>query len=228
MRVGLRQKKKHGRAAVFADESDGLLGIARRQRGEIGLLFDDVGVVHQHTRVHVVAIGDAEVFVKTAAGGQVLDRTTQVPLADADGPVASILEYVGERDFIQIHAAFILRKKHVRNADACGIAAGQQCRARRRANRIGRRKIGEPHAGGGHAIEIGRRNLRTVAAQIAVTQIVAKDEDDVGRFRRSTGKTPCQCGRHGGEKGTALDHSRIIILTAYTLCVPAPERELGG
>jgi len=100
----------------------------------------------------------------------------------------------------------------VRNADAGGIAAGQQSRARRRANRIGGRKIGEARAGGGHAIEIGRGNLRAVTAQIAVTQIVAKNENDIGWFRWSSGKARCQSGRHEGEKGTAMDHSRIIIL----------------
>ncbi|MGD0302480.1 MAG: hypothetical protein ABSE86_35850 [Bryobacteraceae bacterium] len=35
-----------------------------------------------------------------AAGGQVLDGTPQVPLANADGPVAAILEHIRERDFI--------------------------------------------------------------------------------------------------------------------------------
>ena len=61
---------------------------------------------------------------KPPAGGQVFDWTPQVPLADTDGPVGAILEHIRERDFIQIHAAFVLCKKHVRNADAGGIAAG--------------------------------------------------------------------------------------------------------
>src|SRR5215469_4871147 len=135
-----------------------------------------------------------------------------MPLADANGPIAAILEHIGERNFVQIHPAFILWEKYVRNADAGGIAAGEQSRARRRADRIGGREIGESHAGGSHAIEVGCGNLRAVAAQIAVAQIVAKNEDDVGWWRWSSVKARCQCGRQGCEKGTAMDHSRIIIL----------------
>ena len=69
------------------------------------------------------------------------------------------------------------------NPDAVGIAARQQRRARRRADRLGHVEVGEPDALGGHAVEV--RRLRTAgigpgaeAADVGVAKVVGKDDDD--------------------------------------------------
>ena len=60
-------------------------------------------------------------------------------------------------------------------------AAGQQTYPRRRANRGGGIKVGETNPFLGHPVQVGSLDLRMpVAGQIAVTQVVAKNDHDVG------------------------------------------------
>ena len=54
--------------------------------------------------------------------------------------------------------------------------------AGRRADRIRGAEIGEAHAFGGEPVEVRRANLRAVAAQVAIAEIVTEDENNVGRL----------------------------------------------
>ncbi len=69
--------------------------------------------------------------------------------------------------------------------------AGHQRAAAGRTDRATAVKVREPHALGGHAVDIRRLDLLLpVAAKFAITKVVRQDENDVGferRFRRAGG-----------------------------------------
>ena len=56
----------------------------------------------------------------------------------------------------------------------------QQGRSRRRADAIGGAKIREPDPVRCHPVEVGRWNLRSVCVEIAISEVVAQDEYDIG------------------------------------------------
>ena len=63
-------------------------------------------------------------------------RAAEVPLADAHGLVLPGLEHVGHGGLVEIETAFVLGKEDARNADAGGVAAGDQGGAGWRADRV--------------------------------------------------------------------------------------------
>ncbi len=217
MREGLRQIQEKRRIAIFTYELQGLFGVALGQGFEPGRILDHLGVVHQHTRIHVVAVGDAEVLIKAAPRGQILGRPAQVPFADAHGLVILSLQQIRERRFIQVQPILVLWEKDSRHADACGISAGEQGRARGRANRIGRTEIGEAGAVGGHAIQVGSPDFRAVAAQVAVTEVVTKNHDDVGLLCGRRQKLRGERRARGSEKGPSVDHAVVAVAAVRRL-----------
>ena len=169
--------------------SQRLLRVARRQGLQHRGLLERFGVVHQRPRRHVVGIRDAEVFVEAAIGRQVLRLVAEVPLTDAHGLVALRFQQRGERGFAIGEAGRVGRHEHVGHAGARGVAARQQRRPRRRANRIGGIELREADSLRRHAIQVGRADFGAVAAEVAIAQIVGVDHDDIGRpLRRSGGE----------------------------------------
>lgn len=83
-----------------------------------------------------------------------------------------------------------------------GMLAGHQRAARRRAYGIAGIMAGEAYAFGGHAVQARRLDLLLAeTAQIAVSQIVGQDEDNVWlAFWIGGKKTASQrrCGARGG------------------------------
>ena len=77
---------------------------------------------------------------------------------------------------------------HVSDAHLVRVSAGEQG-GTARAAAGGVVELAEPQPVGGQAIEVGRGDLRTVAAEIRVSQIVGQDQDDVwsGRDRGRIG-----------------------------------------
>ena len=67
------------------------------------------------------------------------------------------------------------------------IAPGQQCGARRRAQRGGV-EVGVAQSAGGHRIDVRGRDLGAVAAQIGKPHVVKDDVDHIGRTRRRAGR----------------------------------------
>ena len=62
-----------------------------------------------------------------------------------------------------------------------GVLAGHEAAARRRADGAAGVGLGEAHALGRQAVEVGRLDaLLAVAAEVAVAEVVGQDEDDVG------------------------------------------------
>ncbi len=68
---------------------------------------------------------------------------------------------------------------------------GQEARARRRARGVPRVMLREPHPGVRQSVEMRRRELLLpIAAEVAIAQIVAEDEDDVRAAARFGGGRP--------------------------------------
>ena len=60
------------------------------------------------------------------------------------------------------------------------ITSREQSIARRRTDRRGRMRVGEPHAVAGEPVKVRRLDLRrTVASDVAVAKIIREDDDDV-------------------------------------------------
>lgn len=64
------------------------------------------------------------------------------------------------------------------------IAAAQQGRAGRRAERTVRIRIGEPHPAHPDPVNVWRRNvLATVDAEVGIAHVIGEDNEDVGLRR---------------------------------------------
>src|ERR1700722_10618819 len=124
------------------------------------------------------------------------------------GPSRTVVRYIGQVPFADRVARIGVRTKYLRNhgglpsnltavsgkaarplgdnahAHRVGVAAREQTGPRRRTHR-GNVKIGKRRAFGGQSIHARCRNLRTVAAEIRVADVVQHDEYNVRRtFRR--------------------------------------------
>src|SRR5579885_1162422 len=107
---------------------------------------------------------------------------TKMPFAVERRGVTACLEYLGQGLLLVADALLAGRPQRPEDADAVGVAAGQQGGPRRRANRLGDVKVREADALSGHAIEIGRgETFGTVAADVAITLVVGENDHDVGR-----------------------------------------------
>jgi hypothetical protein len=139
-------------------------------------------------RAVVVGVRDAEPFVETATCGQKLRMMTEVPFAERRGGVALLLEEFAEELFPRMQAGRAGVVQGAAHADAIGITAGHQCRARRGADRLRNIETREPRALRGETIDVRRADVfRAVTTDIAVAKIVGEDEHDV-RFWSDRGR----------------------------------------
>ena len=91
-------------------------------------------------RPHVVRVRQAEVLVEAVPRRQELRVVAEVPLAEDGGRVALRLEHFGDRHLVVVDADLGVRPERPLDADAIRVAAGQERRARRGADRLGRVK----------------------------------------------------------------------------------------
>ena len=121
----------------------------------------------------------------------------EVPLANMSGGVGAGFERFGERDLGWRQTARGIGKEHAavsRHPAPQGITAREERGAARCADFGAGVKIGEPHALGGHAIDIRRADRRAaIAPEITVTLVVGKNNNDVragrcGRRRQLDGE----------------------------------------
>ena len=87
-------------------------------------------------------------------------------------------------------------EERAQDADAVRVGAGEERRARRRADRLRHVEVGEAHALGGQPVDVRRADARrAVDADVAVAEVVGVHEDDV---RRAVGRR-CRPGSLGGK-----------------------------
>ncbi len=74
--------------------------------------------------------------------------------------------------------------------------------------------VGEAHAFGGHAVQVGRLDeALAVGAEVAVAQIVGQDEDDVGRvLRRGSLTALCRSGRPGQQEDEEGEGANRMVM----------------
>ena len=98
----------------------------------------------------------------------------------AEGPDSQALE-----TYVRALAAAV-----VANVGVAGVLAGHEHTAGRRAHVVAGVVRGELHALAGEAVDVWRRHLgRAIATEIAVTEVIGENEDDVGFFG-GVGATP--------------------------------------
>ncbi len=216
VREGVREVEEERVGGVVVDELDSARGVAFGERVLGGLGFGDGFVVHDDGGLHVIAVGDAEVAVEAAAGGEVFRFVAEVPLADCRGLVALVLEDVGEGDFFEGHAFVVVREEHAGDAGARGVAAGHERGARGRADGIGRSGVGEAKAFAGDAIDVGGCQGAAVATEVAVAEVVAEDHHNVGGAAgggEGVGRGAC-----GGDEFSSGDrHGAMSLGISYVL-----------
>ena len=173
---------------VALDEVDRPVGVALREVGLHERILGAVIALDQMDGAHVVRVGNPEVFVEAALGRQPCGfGVTEVPFADHAGRVAGALEELGEGDFgfrqveIVFGTALAVGGWVFRHAAAERIAARHQRRARGSAIRRGAIELGETCTRRGETVNVGGlESWMAVTAEITVTEIVGKDDDDVG------------------------------------------------
>ena len=107
-----------------------------------------------------------------------------VPFADADRGVAASPQRFGDGGCGQRHVARIARKAGIVGGQPAGcyrmrIAAGEQGRARGRADRM-RGVVVKAQPAGGNRVDVGRLDVGAIAAEIGKAHVVHVDDDDVG------------------------------------------------
>ena len=138
-----------------------------------------------------LAIHEAVVGVEPAlrgpvvlgTAGHVVGRRRVVPLADHDGFVTGGAQRLGQGGGLQRDLAGVAGVARVvvgqpAGAHTVGVAAGEQRRARRRADGVGG-VVGEPHTARGQRVDVRGVDLRAVAAGVGPAHVVHEHDDDV-------------------------------------------------
>ena len=172
-------------------------------------------------RVQVIEV--AEEFVEAVHGGQELVQVAQVILAELAGGVAHRLQRRRDRRCLRRHADRRARLADRREAGADRQLAGDEVGAPRRAACFSV-IVGEAHAFGREAVEVGRAHRHdalVVRADIGPADIVAHDHDDVGllaRRLRNRRHRHHQCGRepdNGGRESAKQVHVDLPAMEMF-------------
>ena len=145
------------------------------------------------------AVDDAKPVVESMIGGcriiAILDRHSEVPLAKVSGGIAVLFEHFGNRSFTlqKVHSVKTLVEDGV-DSGADVVAASEETGARRGTGRSSRVKVGETHATSSQLVENRSLDGTVVAADVAVTQIVDIECDDIRQFVIGKTKTSQQLG----------------------------------
>ena len=187
-------------------------------------------------------------FVKTAGPGVVLRVLSQMPLSEQARDISGTLEGLRQRDFFQRQFLHVIdgaersgsprkpfdaaHRVHPRSGSILPTNQGGSCRLTVRTRRV---TIGEFHALGGHAVDVGRLVVfASVTGQIRVAEVVREDEDEIGAIPHSGCRfsspnvvdTTPNCGDNrsdggkdehpsAGYNGIAMTHLCILLNCGY-------------
>jgi hypothetical protein len=205
--VGKVQKERP--VLVLADDLHRLVGQAIRQilarltvRQHVPLGAQSRGGNRPVALVGIEVVARCTVRVPTDIDiepvmlGQRERRSAQMPFADTGRVVTGLAQRLGDRDLLQRQSAQEpglaqtgLRvpppvRRPVGHQQTRGVFPGQDRGSRRRTNRAGGIRVGEPHALGGQPIDVRRPVVRAaLAAQVHPAQIVDQKQHDVVALR---------------------------------------------
>ena len=197
--VHVREVEEEKAAGVLPDEPDGVLDVPLGDADLIGLFLDHLFVAQERERrplrrraagnggltTHVVAVRDAVVAVESVTGGQELGLVAAVPLADDPRGVPLGLQHGGDGGLLRVEPDRLSGEEHpspleLAEPDPPRVAAGEHRAAGGRADRRGHVELGEPHALGGHPVQVrGAVERVAVAGQVTPAEVVTVDEDHV-------------------------------------------------
>ena len=199
---------RHHRHGVIADGVGEVIGL------RLGGGVDEPVVAHHVGRVEVAAAtaGHAVMGVEAALHRQRMVRragppglgavglvaAADVPLARHHGPVAAALQRLGDRDAVAAQVALVLRDAvvagHVADPRLVRVQPGEQRGARRTAARaVVRLREAQPRPR--QRVQVRRGDLRTVASDVGIPQVVRQDHHEVGPPPR----TPVRSLHHAAE-----------------------------
>ena len=131
-----------------------------------------------------------------------------MPLANAGGMIPGALHHPRDRPAVRLDQRTIKRPKHpALHLGPPGITASEEAIPGRRADRRRAVGIGETHSLRRQSIQIWRGDfrVRVVTPQVAVTQIVGQDNNDVGPAGGTIGrKTQCNKRQRTSRKSNIL------------------------
>ena len=141
----------------------------------------DVVVLDEDAVGIVVVLWHTEVVIEThlqrPGDGQLVPvrAVAQMPFADGRRTIALGFEQRGD-----VHPVLLEVVVVALPVQPPRIAAREQSIARRRTDRPGRMRVGEPYAVAGEPVHVRRLDLRrTVASDVAVAKIIREDDNDV-------------------------------------------------
>ena len=228
----------------LADHRDGSIGQVVGQEVALRVLVDVDRVVVVDHAVRLVqvrepveeAVVPVEALLqrprRTVAGVVLGAVGAQVPLADHERLVAGATQELRHRrrQVGQLHG--VPREprigvRHVAHARSMGFETGEQRGTGRRAHRGGV-EVGVAHALLREAVEVGRGDLRAVAAEVGEPQVVAQHDDHVrGPF--AAGRRLRPRGRRGGEHPSHLAaEARVGVERVRRSCVVGGGGAVGG
>ena len=135
---------------------------------------------------------------------------TKVPLAKTGGGVALGFQVVGDGVFLGVQSLGRCRKKNMlMHADALWVTTGKQRRARWRTYRRSHHEARELTPFFGDAVDIGRLDgLGSETAQVAITLIVSKDDDEIGFGRKRGFSGEKENGQQTGQDSIGVFHRK--------------------
>ena len=145
-----------------------------------GFFLPEVGRV---VGVGLALVEVAEEFVKAlfSGDGVGLAGEAEAPLAEEAGGVADALENFGDGGVVCKEAFAVAAVGVAADAGMAGVEALHEAGSGWRADRVAGVGVGEAHAFGCDAVDVGGEDVfLTVAAEVAPAQVVGEDKDDVG------------------------------------------------
>ena len=137
---------------------------------------------------HVVAVRQPEPFVEAMIRREKFRLIAAVPLADSERRVSGVTQHRRNGHLVGVQTDTLSGEQHAHvvhrftaEPDSCRVTAGQHRCSGRRADRRGHVEVREESPLGGEGVERWCvMELGAVAAEVAVPEVVAVDEHNVG------------------------------------------------
>ena len=211
----MREVEEKGLCGVCFDERNGLFSVSPCDGGlldgGLGHLLISKEGKGDVLASHIIRIGNAKIGIKSLSGWEEVGLIPEMPLADAGGGIALLLEDLGDGDFIRIEPLACCGKENPLvvlidvHVEPAWVATGQETGAGRGADAAGDIEVGEAHALPGHLVDgWGSVLSGAKAADVAVAHVIHVDEDDVGLLgiclQGAEEEEKSENGFHGGTR----------------------------
>ena len=135
---------------------------------------------------------------------------TEMPLTETGRGVSLPFQVIGNGVFLGVQTLGRSRKQHaLMHTYTLGVTTGEQRRAGGRAHRRGYHEAGKLAPFFGDAINVRRLDgLGSETAQVAITLIVSKDDDEIGFGRKRGFSGEKENGQQTGQDSIGVFHRK--------------------